>query len=413
MFSQIQTYQLSARRAAFTLVEMMVSTSILALVMVMLLSTVDQTQKIWARSTAKVSQFQGARSAFEAMTRNLSQATLNTYYDVERSTEKANEGEPIGYARASDLHFISGKAAQPNLLDGDDATYPTHAVFFQAPLGISAEEDTASSGSSSATPMKKYRALNNTLSAVGYYIEWGEDTNIPGFLKGLTGSGTSPIPDRFRFRLKEVIQPTESLSIYATPDFAPALSGNKTTDWIQVALGNKAPSNGSKAKPSAWTRAENIVALVLLPKLPERERGATPGSNPKALDLAPDYEYNTRPVKGDRSMTIREVHDAPAHVRKQYNQLPPVIQVTMVAIDEISAVRQQALSHETAPLWTDGLFKGVLKEEDYFRDLGDPVSPKADTLVYRLAPPSGGLRMNYRIYSADVPIRSAKWTSVD
>lgn len=277
---------LSRHPSAFTLVEMMVSTSILALVMVMLLSTVDQTQKIWTRSTSKVTQFQSARAAFESMTRNLSQATLNTYYDVERSTEKADEGEPIAYARASDLHFVSGKAAQTKLLGEDPSTFPTHAVFFQAPLGITAREENPSNNDDSG-PLKKYRALNSTLSAVGYYIEWGKDESIPGFLKSLHSGESSMIPERHRFRLKEIIQPTESLSIYATPAFSPQSQFKNSTDWIKVALGEKPPSRGGAATPSAWVRAENIVALVLLPKLPERERGTPPGSDPTKLDLAP------------------------------------------------------------------------------------------------------------------------------
>jgi uncharacterized protein (TIGR02599 family) len=407
---------MASRRSAFTLVEMMVSTSILALVMLMLLSTVDQTQKIWTRSTSKVSQFQSARAAFEAMTRNLSQATLNTYYDVERSTEAADFGEPIAYARASELHFVSGKAAQDKLLGDDTAKFPTHAVFFQAPLGVTSEEDpNAATAGGNSVPVKRYRSLSSTLSAIGYYIEWGADTEVPQFLKTMQQGETSMIPERYRFRLKEVIQPTEALSIYATPDFAPQSDYKKTTDWIQVALGNKAPSSGGSAKTSSWVRAENIVALVLLPKLPERERGNPPGSDPTRLDLAPKYEYDTRPVKegSGTPLTIKEVHDAAAHVRKQYHQLPPIIQVTMVAIDEPSAMRQQAIAGEIPPPWTEGLFEDVLEEQDYLEDMGEPANPKPNTLVGRLAPADGGPRMNYRIYSADVPVRAAKWSNVD
>ena len=112
-------------------------------------------------------------------------------------------------------------------------------------------------------------------------------------------------------------------------------------------------------------------------------------------------------------MDIKEVHDAPAHVRKQYHQLPPIIQVTMVAIDEASAARQQALTGEVAPEWTQGLFERVNNEDDYLDDLGNPVDPKPGTLISNLAPKGGGVRMNYRIYSADVPIRAAKWSNID
>ena len=118
---------------AFTLIELMLSTAVLALLMALMLTVVGQTQQIWVRSSGKVAQFQAARTAFEAMTRNLSQATLNTYYDLQFETDPAKLGQTKGYSRNSDLHFVSGKAAQTKFLGTESATYPTHAVFFQAP----------------------------------------------------------------------------------------------------------------------------------------------------------------------------------------------------------------------------------------------------------------------------------------
>ena len=82
----------SARCGGFTLVELMVSTGLIALLMLLLLGTVDQTQNVWKRTTAKVAQFQASRAAFEAMNRRLSQATLNTYYratDTQSGNAKA------------------------------------------------------------------------------------------------------------------------------------------------------------------------------------------------------------------------------------------------------------------------------------------------------------------------------------
>src|SRR5436190_16349610 len=64
----------------FTLVELLVSTTLIAAIMFLLLSIVDSTQRVWQRTTEKAGQFQAARNAFEAMTRQLSQATLNTYW---------------------------------------------------------------------------------------------------------------------------------------------------------------------------------------------------------------------------------------------------------------------------------------------------------------------------------------------
>ncbi|RYD84734.1 MAG: prepilin-type N-terminal cleavage/methylation domain-containing protein, partial [Verrucomicrobiaceae bacterium] len=146
-------------RDAFTLVELMVSMAVISLVMVILLSTVDQTQRIWKRSTNKISQFQAARSAFDSLTRNLSQATLNTYYGVEYDPL----GNPRGYHRESELHFVSGKAAQPKLLGGDESIHPTHAIFFQAPLGISSQTEDSASGAGAGGSTRPYKNLTHLL----------------------------------------------------------------------------------------------------------------------------------------------------------------------------------------------------------------------------------------------------------
>ena len=95
----------------------MVSTALIALLMLLLLGTVDQTQNIWKRTTAKVTQFQASRAAFEAMNRRLSQATLNTYY---RPTDIASGNSSADYLfrRQSELQFISGHLADASTKSG-------------------------------------------------------------------------------------------------------------------------------------------------------------------------------------------------------------------------------------------------------------------------------------------------------
>jgi uncharacterized protein (TIGR02599 family) len=392
-------------RAAFTVVELMCSMGVIVMIMLILVGAVDQTRRVWSRATSKIGQYQAARSAFEALTRNLSQATLNTYYGLEYD----DLGNPTAYHRESELHFVSGKAAQAKLLepllDGrDPLTFPTHSVFFQAPLGLTAEERIGSSNSG----QRLYGNLTNLLSAVGYYIEFGEDNNVPDFLAPLRTGGLAVIPKRNRFRLMEVIQPAESLGIFATSDYLKTLN-TKTTDWIQLALGKGTYPNGRAAQSSSWVRAENIVALVILPKLPERDR--TPPGSPR-LELAPEYEYDSRPTDAaGRRLRKEEVNSNPVQ-RKQFNQLPPMVQVVMVAIDEPSAIRQEAITGENPPTWTEELFERCNTDEDLLEDIGDPAEPSSKSLIGRLAP-NTGQRMEYRVYSADVIIRGAKWSAVD
>src|SRR5689334_17759637 len=144
----MKVLNLSRVRAGFTLTEVLVSSALIVGIMALMLTTVDQTRRTIANTTSRVAQFQSARVAFESMTRTLGQATLNTYYDLDRSGD-VNQN-PIGFRRQSDLHFVSGLASQAKLL-GKAATgdktprnsnyFPGHAVFFQAPLGVTAEED--------------------------------------------------------------------------------------------------------------------------------------------------------------------------------------------------------------------------------------------------------------------------------
>ncbi len=69
------------RYASFTLIEMLVTLGILVIVLGIILQLTNQISKVWQSSNSRIQTFQEARTGFEAMTRRLSQATLNTYYD--------------------------------------------------------------------------------------------------------------------------------------------------------------------------------------------------------------------------------------------------------------------------------------------------------------------------------------------
>jgi uncharacterized protein (TIGR02599 family) len=77
--------RLKFSQAGFTLTEVLVSSALIVGIMALMLTAVDQTRRTITNTTSRVSQFQSARVAFEAMTRTLGQATLNTYYDLDRS----------------------------------------------------------------------------------------------------------------------------------------------------------------------------------------------------------------------------------------------------------------------------------------------------------------------------------------
>jgi hypothetical protein len=221
----------------------------------------------------------------------------------------------------------------------------------------------------------------------------------------------------------EVIQPAESLGIYLDGEVSDSTPYKKTTDWIQVALGRMKRPDGRENQASSRILAENIVALVLLPKLSEADR-----RNKDTLDLAPKYDYDTQP-SDESGILLREVvtSSVPGSrpgtygvwkeqklsdvEKKQLGQLPPIMQVTMVAIDEASAARQQDIGGDTPPDWTEGLFTSVHREDDFKKDLGNSADPEPGSLIYRLQNANKAARVNQRVYTADVVIRGAKWST--
>ena len=298
-----------SNRAGFTLIELLLSTAVIAGLMYFMISTIDQTQKVWVRTSEKVTEFQSARSAFESMTRRLSQATLNTYWRA-HDTDPTNAVAAFKFRRQSELQFISGPTkrffgASPeptNLSKPLDSAYPTHAVFFQAPIGYTEELPTTGT-----VKMPYYRNLDSLLATCGYFIEFGVETDRPGFIATLTPK----LPDRYRYRLMEMTIPSEKLTIFQRPDpnkddfgyIDPRTfdenskyyggmvdtSRKPKTNWTrplwmkEAFLRETIASSGGKSRfKYAHVRAENIIALVILPKLAEKDRG----SDPSKLELS-------------------------------------------------------------------------------------------------------------------------------
>ncbi len=65
-----------------------------------------KTQKTWSRANGMVTSFKRMREmAFEALNRNVSQATLNTYLGYDKGP---NSNVPKSFERKSELHFCDG-----------------------------------------------------------------------------------------------------------------------------------------------------------------------------------------------------------------------------------------------------------------------------------------------------------------
>ena len=418
--------------SGFTLIEIMVSTALVVAIMVLMLGVVDQTQRLSQRSRSKTTQFQAARAAFDNMARRLSQATLNTYWRAQEMTIGAEKADFL-FRRNAELQFISGPTTRifngtpplVNLNEPVSENYPTHSMFFHAPLGFTERVKTG-------TSYLEYRGLNSLLSAVGYFIEFGDDIDRPDFLKTLQPA----YPSRLRYRLMEMIVPGEKFNIYARPKDSELYTDTRIFDetggdgayylglvntarhpidpfirpyWMKEALRRVDAQPGHRfayARPMA----ENIVALIILPKVATKDRlnynSNPPTPDPKALELAPYYEYDSwRVLSGTTETPPTPGTGAPGNVkidnRSRDNLLPPIVQLTMVAIDEPSAIRMN-LGLTGKPTWTDGLFQQCALELDYQKDIKELEENIKKDPRYK--------NVSYRIFTTDVVIRGSKWS---
>lgn len=342
---------------AFTFVELLVASAILVVMMSFLLVVADQTARIWSGASAKVEQFREARTGFERVTTRLAQATLNTYWDYDYNT--ASPPVPVRYARRSELRFIAGSASDLLGASGS-ATRVTHAVFFNAPLGVTGSAD--------------YSGLANALNTLGYFAEFSDDAGQrPQFIND------AGIPVRWRFRLMEFSQPTESFSTYRFTSGTPAAPNRASTyagtDWFRDDV------NGTTVPKRVV--AENVIAFIVTPRLAKAEELPLQ-TNATHSPLAPDFSYDST-----------RTHTNPLLNPK--NQLPPVVQLTMVAIDDKSAEKLD-LDSTKADVFEIGKSNLFTNTENVAGDLA--------TLEATLA----GLRVRHRIFTTNIHIRAAKWS---
>jgi uncharacterized protein (TIGR02599 family) len=354
---------------------MLVSTAVVVLLVVMLSGIMQQTSTVWSRTTGKIEQFREARTAFDTMTRRLSQATLNTYWDYVYQGSGASR-IPVRYQRRSELRFISGRVRELLGTDPADQMRLTHAVFFQAPLGM--------------VENAKYRGFENLLCTWGYYVEVGGDTEYrPGFL-------TEDIaPPRFRSRLMELWVPSEHNLIYRYTSGMRSSGAEATTyigkDWFTQPL--------TWNPPPVHVLAENVLALVITPRLaPEDESEIANSEGDDHSPLAPNYLYDSSPVIGAGSDS--RYGDARLN---PVAQLPPVLRVTMVAIDEGTALRRGPTESDKDPF---GLESRLMRSREYSRDVLRSESGDTDSLEDQLIE----ARANYRVFTTNVVVRGAKWS---
>lgn len=383
---------------AFTLVELLVSTAIISLLMVILVQMTGQTSATWRYTTSRAEQFREARGAFDTMTRRISQATLNTYWDYDSYTA------PKEFVRRSELRFICGPVQNgPSATRLDAATttpHPSHGIFFQAPFGFVAKVNSGDNIS------LNFQGLSSLLNTWGYFVEVNDDANYrPAFITKTIA------PLRLRYRLIEFMQPTGAMSIYSkTSPNSGNVDPNDTTyrnyagfEWFRSAFA--VPAAGTAASlTTSHVLAENIIALVILPKLSADDAVANLPLTRRDTALAPKYYYHSAELGAASSETDPKLKG----LLNSKHQLPPVLQVSMVALDELSAQRFGLTSKTDdrfGVLGTPFLTDATKLQADLTYDPGKPDT--LNSLEKRLI----DLGANYRIFTSDVYLRGAKWSA--
>lgn len=214
-----------------------------------------------------------------------------------------------------------------------------NSIFFQAPLGRAS--DTANFG-----------GLPGLMNSVGYYVTYGKNPSLSFFLQKF---------DRNRFRLMQFLAPAENMKAYLTNADPKA--------WYQDQLAN-----------SSSVIADNVILLLCWPRVAKQE-------NATGDKLSKNYLYDSRTGATQVPQPITA------------NQQPPLVQITLVAIDEKVANRLSDSSTPPAEITNalQGLFTKST-ETDYTNDLAQ--------LESRLQ----SAHIDYRVFSDVVPLRESKWS---
>lgn len=380
----------------FTLIELLVSMTFLVILMLVVTQVVGVVQRTWVRANSRVSQFREARVAFDTLSRNLSQATLNTYWENEFDPlGKDSAGQTIkkarNYVRQSELQYISGPSNLVLAGTSKPEDYPGHAVFFQAPLGVA--RLVASTGTQVNT-----ENMVNLMCGRGYFVEWGSDETFrPAFL-----DKQKTVKARSRLRLMEYSPTAEMNRIYdgaLRPLVDNELGITHSKEWFNTgttSVINSKIKQGETVATRYFTRpiAENILALIISPQV---ETTGNTGVLP--YSIAPQYLYDST-LKANPGATVATGSQGTQHL------LPPLLKITMIALDEksgefLSREENDDMRKEILTA-TSGLFtRAATFQEDL--DGSDGKQGTLETLLL-------SKRLNYRLFTTTLALKQGRWS---
>jgi len=330
-----------------TFIEVLVTLAVLLVILVAVIQFMTEIDHAW--KSAASDPFAEAQNAFETVVHNLATATLAPYQDYADSSGSFRTNAafvPDHLVRRSDLDFVCGPCSGASgLLAASNVTTTGSGVFFLAPNGY--------------TQTYAHTGMEHLLNALGYFVQFDAGSNTPGFILSQT--------PYWRWRLKQVMQPAESLQIFAMSP--PAWTSSA---WIQQLV----PPGATLS-----VLAENIVTLIVLPERAANDSGAA---------LAPAFGYDSRDTTN-----LLTLH-----------QLPPRLIVVLVAMDSVSAQQLAAQNGSNPPqLIPSGLFQ-------------EPAQTNAAQQVTQLNADLATLdnsltaqKINHRIFQREILLSSADWSN--
>ena len=343
--------QQACQGKAFTLVEVLVSMVILAMMMLIITTVISQAQRSWKAASSKVSQFREARLAFDTITRNLRQASIDTHRlflwgDKVYTTDPLKA--PDGSGRVAHLGIKFDAAARLVSGGGGPPELPGHAVVFQAPLGKTALGEGNAEG-------VDISGLKNLLCTRGYFVQFGTDASFLPF--GLV----SRLQPKYRYRLYEYQPNTENNTVY-----------NLANDqgWATINL-DDAPNT---VRPIA----DNILMLGFAVSFASPSSDTVPRlAGQSSISL--EYGFNSY-----QTPEMAKLH-----------RLPRYAHVFMIAMDEESAARLAQIHNTSPPDSVRSSGATFTSPNQLFGEGGD---------LSRVRAYMDGQRLNYRIFNSAVLI---------
>lgn len=232
-----------------------------------------------------------------------------------------------------------------------------------------------------------------------------------------------------RFRLMEFIQPAENLVTYnftnkasTAPPWSGTTTYNNSLNYIANALSGAYAEGQVGTLAQNVVLADNIVLLIIRPRLePQDEQtlagtgGALATASPNPITygpttagsiISPNYNYDSRAWWGGYptlTFPTTRITNA-AHAKLMRNQLPPIMDVAMVAVDSNSIIH---LGNPTILALTSPLVPQT--SGPYASPFTNSANLDADLAAF-----GGWLSFNhvrYRLFRASIQMETAAWVN--